>query len=461
LGWFSSKKEIEKLKRDLHELKEKQEARNVLTDPNSWLARQMGGMVTNAGTHINNDNVYGLSAVYCCIRLLAWTIANLPLHTFKKLPKGQEKAYDNPLYGLLHDSPNPEQSAFEFESLMTVNQMGWGAGVAEIERDPITRRPIALWPIPTYCVTPRRTPGQKLLIYEVNAGGTIYKPYQRLDGISEYIWPEDLIIFPALTSTRDEWRSPVTTHRETFGYAMALKEFGSKTFGQGVNPAGIISVENPLSETAEANLIKALEGYTGLARSNRLMYLNAGVKFERIGLPLQDAQFIENQRMQIAEAARIFCIPLFLLNETEKSTTWGSGLEELNSSFVTYSLSPLLVQREQELTKKLFRTTDISGKVTTDFFPKYNVDALLRGKLLDRYMAYSVGRQNTFLSPDDCREKEDMNPLPNGEGERYDTPLNLANVDIADKIAQMKSQKPEPAKPGEKPKPNEGTPKGK
>jgi len=89
--------------------------------------------------------------------------------------------------------------------------------------------------------------------------------------------------------------------------------------------------------------------------------------------------------------------------------------------------------------KKLFTA---NGKNTSEFFPQYNVDGLLRGKLLDRYMAYSIGRQSTFLSPDDCREKENLNPLPNGEGERFDTPLNMVNVDIADKIAEMKNQKP-------------------
>lgn len=418
----------------------KQEQRNALTDPNSWLMNTTGGYLTNAGTRVNERNALGISAVYSCVRIIAWTIASLPIHVYRRLdPRGKEKASEHPIYKLLHDAPNSEQTAFEFKSLMSAHQLLWGAGVAEIERDSAGKA-VALWPIPTYCVTPRRTPGLNLLVYEVNAGGTVYKPGQKLDGRSEFLWPDQILIFPALTSGRDEWMSPITTHRETLGYAMALKEFGSKTFGQGVNPAGIVSVEAPLGEIAEKNLIKQLEGYAGLARSNRLMYLNAGVKFERVGLPLQDAQFIENERYSVAEIARIFHVPLFLLNETEKSTSWGSGLEEINHSFVSYTLNPYLVQMEQEYTRKLFGSYEEG--VFRDYFPEFNVEGLLRGRLLDRYKAYMIGRQGTFLSPDDIRELENMNPLPEGVGERYDTPMNMVNVDIADKVAEASSQKP-------------------
>lgn len=429
--------------------KKKGEKRSgALTDPNSFLhtnviGGNLGNLITHAGTNVNENSALGISSVYSCVKLLSWTIAALPLHTYKRLqPRGKEKACDNPIYTLLHDNPNPEQTAFEFQALMGAYQFLWGAGIAEIERD-AAGQPVALWPIPTWCVTPRRTPEKKLLIYEVNAGGTIYKPGQKTEGISEYLWPDDVLVFPAFTSTRDEWRSPITCHRETLGYAIALKEFGAKTFGQGVNPAGIISSESPLGEVAEASLIKALEGYSGLARANRLMFLNAGVKFERIGLPPQDAQFIENQRYSIAEVARIYQVPLFLLNETDKSTSWGSGLEEINYAFVSYTLNPYLVQREQEYTRKLFGSYEEGAR--RDYFPEYSVDGLLRGRLLDRYQAYAIGRQHTFLSPDDIHELENMNPLPGGVGERYDTPLNMINVDIADKVALQKAApKPEP-----------------
>ena len=422
------RKELEETQKQLEEL------RNVIADPNSWLNKIYNGSSTMSGTYVNENAALGISAVYSCVRFISWTIASLPLHVYKRLQlKGKEKAYDHPVYTLLHDSPNPEQSSFEFRAYMATQQLLWGAGVAEIERDR-SGKPVALWPIPTYCVTPQRTPGAKLLVYEVNAGGTIYKPRQKITGASEYLWPDDTLVFPALTSTRDQWLSPITAHRETLGYSLALKEFGCKTFGQGVNPAGIVSVDTPLGETAEKDLLAALKGYSGLAQSNRIMYLNAGVTFERVGLPPQDAQFIENQRFNIAEIARIYNIPLFLLNETEKSTTWGSGLEEINAAFVAYTLAPYLVQREQEYTRKLFGSA-IEG-VRRDYFPEFCVEGLLRGKLLDRYQAYAIGRQHTFLSPDDIREKENMNPLPNGEGERYDTPLNMVNVDIADKIAK-------------------------
>jgi len=407
--------------------KQKEEARGLLTDPNSWLMKATGGYLTNSGTYINENNVLGIAGVYSCVRIIAWAIAGLPLHTYKRLkPRGKDKAHDFYLYDMLHDNPNPEQTSFEFRSLMATGQLLWGAGVAEIERDPVTGKPKYLWPIPTYCVTPRRTPGMNLLVYEVT-GEEPYRPGLKSDGLSRFLWPEDVLVFPAISSTRDSWRSPITTHRETFGLASALKEFGAKTFGQGVNPAGIISVDSPLGEAAEKNLLESLKGYAGLASVHRLMYLNAGVKFERVSLPPQDAQFIESQKFTLAEIARIFNVPLFLLSETEKSTTWGSGIEEINQAFVSYTLNPYLVQWEQEIKKKLFAQEP-------GYFAEFCVEGLLRGKLLDRYKAYAIGRQHTFLSPDDIRELENKNPLPNGLGERYDTPLNMANVEIADEF---------------------------
>lgn len=415
------------------------EYRNVLTDEDSWLHAITAGTVTNAGTYVNTNSAFGIPAVYSCVRILAWTIAGLPLHVYKRLkPRGKEKAYDHPVYDILHNNPNPEQSSFEFRSLMVTSQLLWGAGIAEIER--VNGQPRYLWPIPTQYVTPKRTPHNNLLIYEVNAPSD-YKPNPEggLKPITRYLWPEDVLVFPALTSTKDCWKSPITVHRETLGYSMALQEFGSKTFGQGVNPAGIVSVDSPLSEEAEKNLIKQLEGYSGLSKITKLMYLNAGVSFEKVGLPPQDAQLVEATKMTIAEIARIFTMPLFLLNETDGSSNWGTGIEEQNNAFISYTLNPYLIQEEQEYGRKLFST----GMKREEYFPEFCVEGLLRGKILDRYQAYVLGRQGTFLSPDDIREKENMNPLPSGAGERYDTPMNMINVDVADKVAQQKTN-PQP-----------------
>lgn len=402
-------------------------------DPDSWLVHQYNGTLTSAGSYVNQDRSMGISAVYSCIKLVSWTIASLGIGLYKELdPTGKELSRNHPVHFLVSREPNPEQTSFEFFALMRISQMLWGAGIAEIEFD---RRgvPIALWPIPTYMVRPIRTPVKNLLVYEVNIGGNPWRPDRKL-GEVQYLWPEQVLVFPSLHSSRDCWSSPITLHRETLGLSIALREFGNKTFGQGTNPAGIISCDSPLGSEAEKDLISRLQEYKGLSNAHRLMYLNAGVRFEKVGLPPEDAQFLETQRYNVAEIARIYNVPLHLLGEQEKSTSWGSGIEEINQGFVTYTLNPYVVQQEQELRKKLL------PHKSKHFF-RVAVDKLLMGSLLDRYEAYGIARTHSIMTPNEIREREDLNPHP--DGERLDMQSNMVNVKIADEVAMPPEQEKE------------------
>jgi HK97 family phage portal protein len=202
---------------------------------------------------------------------------------------------------------------------------------------------------------------------------------------------------------------------------MALTEFGALTFGQGTNPAGIITHPSRLKEESEKNLRKSLDKYKGLGNSHRLMLLEEGMKFDRIGLPPEDAQYIESRKFTIAEIARIYNVPLHLLQDHEKATSWGSGIEELNLGFVTFTLRPYLVQWEQEIHKKLFFNSK-------KYFAEFLIEGLLRGKLSERYNSYQIGRTGGWLSANDVRTLENMNPLPDIEGNTYLVPLNMKDA---------------------------------
>ena len=195
-----------------------------MRNPPEWLASMIGGQMTNAGTRVSEETALGVAAVYACIRLIAWTTASLPLVVYEDLNPGKRRAKEKNIYSLLHDSPNPEQTSFEWRSLTSVHQNLWGAGISEIEFD-AKGFPIALWPLPPWKVTPKRTINRNL-VYEVS-----------VDGITRTLWPNQVVVFPSLQTTADDWKSPIRVHRETVGYAMALREFGSKTFGAGTNPA--------------------------------------------------------------------------------------------------------------------------------------------------------------------------------------------------------------------------------
>jgi HK97 family phage portal protein len=393
-----------------------------LRNPPDWLRTIIGGQITNSGTMVSSEGSLGIAAVYACVRLIAWTLASLPLVTFRDMAPGKERARDNPVYALLHDKPNPEQTSFQWRSITSVHQSLWGAGISEIEFN-AKGQPIALWPLPPWRVSPKRT-ASKQLVYEVD-----------IEGQTKILWPNQVLVFPALSTGADGWMSPIRIHRETVGYAMALREFGAKTFGTGTNPSGILSGLSFSKEDTEESIKKKFsDSYAGLGGAHRLMLLEEGTTFTRVGLPPEDAQYLQSNSFAIREIARIFNVPLHLIQETDKSTSWGSGIEEMTSGFVVYTMRPYFVQWEQEFKSKLL-FTDKKGDYSTEFI----VEGLLRGKLVDRYQAYAIARQWGWMCADDICELENRNPLPDKQGKTYLVPMNMIDAKDAGK-------KPEPVK---------------
>jgi len=383
-----------------------------IRNPPEILVNMLGGLPTKSGAQVNEETVLGLTAVWLAVRLLASLEASLPLITYKKLkPRGKERASDHYLYKMLHDQPNSELTSFDYRFVSAAHKFIWGAAISEIEFDS-KGYPIALWPIPPRRVEPKRTVNKEL-VYEVNVDNKIYT-----------LRKEQVVCVRFFPMDTDGWLSPISVHRETFGASLAVKEFGARTFGQGTNPSGILTgLKFKQGANEESLLKKVKEAYEGLSNSHRLMLLEEGVKFERIGIPPQDAQYLETQKFHISEASRIWNIPANLLHEHEKNTTWGSGIEETNIGFVAFSLRPSLVQIEQELNKKVIYEDDM--------FVEFLIDGLLRGKLNERYEGYKTGLNNGFLCPDDVREFENMNPLPNGLGQVFMVPLNMQSIEFA------------------------------
>jgi len=380
-----------------------------LSGESPWSFSDLIAGPTKSGAVVTENLSLSVTAVWACIRILAWTQASLPLITYKRLvPRGKERATDHILYKILHSEPNPLQTSFEFISLMSVQQNLWGAGIAEIEFK--RGQPVALWPIPPWIVKINKTKKDGLF-YEIDLGtdGKKKIPYHKV------------IVFPSLQSSQYEWKSPIAVHRETIGMSMALLEFGAKTFGEGTNPAGVITHPSRLKEGSEKSLRENLSKYAGLGGAHRLMLLEEAMKFERIGLPPEDAQYLETRKFSVEEIARIYNVPLHMIQHLEKSTSWGTGIEEMTIGFVTFTLRPYLVQWEQEIHKKLFFGED-------EHFAEFLIEGLLRGKQSERFTAYSVARQWGWMSANDIREIENTNPLPGEQGNIYMIPLNMQDA---------------------------------
>lgn len=388
-----------------------------MRNPPNWYIQLVGGGPTNSGITVNEEKALSLSAVWACVDIISNTMATMPLHVNKRLfPKGKERDIQSPLYSLLHDNPNPEQTSFQWRKLTNVHRLLWGAGISEIEFDG-SGQPIALWPLPPWKVKPKRT--QK---------GSLYYEYH--DGEKSKLFQSwEVVVFTTLQTT-DDWKSPIQVHREEIGAALAVQEYGAKIFGSGINPAGILSGISFSDEDTEESLRKKYgENYQGLNSGKRLMLLEEGIKFERVGLPPVDAQFLETMRYNVSQIARIYGVPLYMLADHEKQTSWGTGIEEQKDGYMTFTILPIATQSEQELNKKLIKDNTR--------FCEYMSAGLLRGTMTNRMNAYTKGFAMGMYSPDDLRDLENLNPLPENQGSIYTIPMNLQSLkNIDNKEAQ-------------------------
>jgi hypothetical protein len=211
--------------------------------------------------------------------------------------------------------------------------------------------------------------------------------------------------------------------RQSIGLSMAIESFGAGYFGRGARPGGVLTFPGQLSPEARQNLRRSFEElHAGGANSHRVALLEAGLKWEAIGVPPDDSQFLQSREFQIIEIARWFNLPPNKLKDLSKTSY--NSLEQMEISFVVDTLRPWLVRWEQQLNRKIIRPKD---KGT--FFFEFNVDGKLRGEIAARYQSYSVARNWGWLSVNEIREKENMNPIEGGDV--YMQPMNMQSINTA------------------------------
>jgi HK97 family phage portal protein len=282
----------------------------------------------------------------------------------------------------------------------------WGNAYAEKELDK-AGRVIALWPLLSKDMKIRRENG--LIWY-----------YYTLRGQEKKIFSERIFHVKGLSSDGLVGKSNVRIARESIGLTVAMEEFGARFFENGANAGGVLQHPGSISDKAFEHLQKFLkEKHGGLSKAHGTMILEEGMKFEKISIPPEDAQFLESRKFQLAEIARWYRIPLILLAEYEKAATYAS-VEQFAIQFVVQTIRPWLVRWEQAILNSLF-----FEKERKRYFAEFIVDGLLRGDIKTRYEAHATGRQWGWLSADDVRRLENMNPLPDGQGETYLVPMNM------------------------------------
>lgn len=360
---------------------------------------------TTSGKPVNERTAMQTTAVYACVRILAEAIASLPLHVYEYQDDGGKKlVHDHPLYYLLHDEPNPEMTSFVFRETLMSHLLIWGNAYAQIIRDG-AGRVLGLYPLlPDKMEVQRDDRGNIYYVYSRNSDeNPMFKEYGNIK-----LKAEDVLHIPGLGFDGLIGYSPIAMAKNAVGMTLACEEYGASFFANGANPGGVLEHPGVLKDPSKVreswNSV-----YRGVNNAHKIAVLEEGMKYQQIGIPPEEAQFLETRKFQINEIARLYRIPPHMVGDLDKSSF--SNIEQQSLEFVKYTLDPWVIRWEQSLQRSLLLPGE-KGK----YFIKLNVDGLLRGDYQSRMNGYAVGRQNGWFSANDIREMENMNPIPDEEG---------------------------------------------
>lgn len=360
----------------------------------------------DSGENVNEKSAMQIVTVYACVRLLAETVAGLPLHLYRKTNNnelGKERAEDHPLYKLLYRLPNPEMTSFSFRETMMTHLLLWGNAYAQVIRDG-RNNILQLYPLqPDQMEVDRDKQGRIIYIYRTYSDevpGTENK---------EIIFRQDQIFhIPGLGFNGLIGFSPIAMMKNALGTTMAVEKYGSAFFKNGAQPAGVL--EHPgVLKSPERIRQNWSDVYGGPGNAHKVAVLEEGMTYKPISLPPEDSQFLSTRQFGVNEICRIFRVPPHMVQDLSHATF--SNIEHQSIDFVVHTLTPWLVRWEQSIIKDLLLSNEQDV-----YFPKFNVDGLLRGDYQSRMQGYATGIGNGFLSPNDVHRLENMDLIPADKG---------------------------------------------
>ena len=360
----------------------------------------------DSGETVNEKSAMQIATVYACVRLLAESVAGLPLHLYKYAQgsdRDKERAMEHPLYKLLYRQPNPEMTSFSFFETLMTHLLLYGNAYAQIIRD--GRNGImSLYPLLPENVEVDRDEGGH--IYYIYHAYTDEKPGERDKDI--FFRNDEIFHVPGLGFNGLVGFSPIAMMKNSLGTTLAVEKYGSSFFRNGAQPSGVL--EHPgVLKNPEKIRENWSDVYGGANNAHKVAVLEEGMSYKAISLPPEDSQFLSTRQFGVNEICRIFRVPPHLVQDLEHATF--SNIEHQSIDFVVHTLTPWLVRFEQAIVKDLLLPDEQDV-----YFPKFNVDGLLRGDYQSRMQGYATGISNGFLSPNDIRRLENMNLIPAEKG---------------------------------------------
>lgn len=373
-----------------------------LKDPGEFISRWWGGNSSKTGVNVTPDSSLQATAVFSCVRILSESVAALPLMLYKRLDGGgKERASKHPLYSLVHDSPNDDQTSFEFREMMQGHLSLRGNSFAFIDwaRGGKVKQLIPMHP-------------DRMQVKRSSSGGIFYD-YRKLDGTTETFESGEILHLRGLSSDGVIGLSPIEVAREAVGLSLATEEYGARFFSNGTHVGAYLEADGPVSTDAKRNLKESLaREHGGLANAHGIPIFEQGMKLQRLNMTAEDAQFLESRKFQISEIARIFRVPPHKIYDLDRATF--SNIEQQSIDFVTDSILPWLSRWEQRLSKSLLKKSE-----RPEYFFEFKLDALLRGEALKRAQALQILRRNGIMNADEWRAMENMNPIGGEDGSKY------------------------------------------
>lgn len=384
---------------------------NIIRKASAWLAqkafdiadavtyRRLVGGDSHAGHKVSPRTALQLATVWACVRLISETIATLPLVVYQRNPgdDGRSVARNHSLYAILHDSPNANMTAVEFWEAVVAQLCLWGNSYSL--KSFSAGKLIALDPL-----------RPDLMVVKLQRDGSLKFCYSDPKGYVEY-GEDEIFHVKGFSFDGMIGLSPIAHARNCLGSAMAADEASGKVFRNGMRAGGALTMQGVLTKEQRDQVRTSMaEQLAGTANTGKLMVLEGGATYSPLSINPDDAQMLETRAFNIEEICRWFRVPPFMVGHSEKSTSWGTGLEQQMIGFLTFALRPYLARIEQGIKKSLLPANE-RGRV----FAEFSLEGLMRADSAGRAALYASAAQNGWMTRNEIRALENRPPVAGGD----------------------------------------------
>jgi HK97 family phage portal protein len=358
-----------------------------------------------AAVNVTEDTAMQVSAVWACVKLLAETVASLPVAVYKKTPTGRVRDDSFWLSRLMNRKPNKYQTKVEFFETLMLNLALHGNAYFKIAR--VGGEIRSLMPLMSGQVEPAL----------LQDGSVVYQ-YMSDGGIEVYA--AESIWHIKLYGNGIIGKSPLAFGRNMIGIAQATEKATTKIYTNGGKRSGVLSLDRLLTPE-QRDAVRANFSTLTTGTSERLLVLENGMKFDPISMSPQDIELLSSRKFQIEEICRWFGVPSVLVNDTSGSTSWGSGIEQLVSGFYKLNLRPYLERIENSVSCNLFTEQE-----SREYEFEFDFEGLLRSDFKSRLEAYRTAVAGTIMTPNEVRKIEGL-PIVEG-GDMLLSQVNMAPI---------------------------------